>query len=467
MEDKNKLRTEKIFKLLMSLAIPSIVAQLVNILYNMVDRIYIGHIENAGNAMASLSVALPIITLITAFTNLIGSGGAPLCAISLGKQDKQKAEEIMTNSFVMLICLGVVLTVGVLIFKEQILYLFGASDETIDDAVTYTTIYACGTLFVQISLGMNAYINTQGFARISMTTVLIGALLNIALDPLFIFVFDMGVAGAALATIISQAVSAIWVLKFLFGKKTTIKLRKKYLKIKPKTALSIIALGLSPFVMTSTESILQISFNNQLSYYGGTVAVASMAIFLSAFQFVQMPLLGLCQGAQPILSYNYGAGDFERVRKAFKLVFTICLSFCFVFCVLFMIFSKQLVSIFTNDVKTIEFATWGLRVYLLGMVIFGMQISCQHSFVALGQAKLSIIMAVLRKIVLLIPLIYILPYVLGNSQFAYAISEPINNLVNNASGVFCVLFAEPIADFTAAIVTSISFALFYKKTLKP
>ncbi len=466
MQDNNKLRTEKIFKLLMSLAIPSIVAQLVNILYNMVDRIYIGHIENASNAMASLSVALPIITLVSAFTSLVGAGGAPLCAISLGKGDKSKAEEIMTNSFVMLISSGILLTVLVLIFKEPILYMFGATKETIDDAVSYTTIYALGTLFVQISLGMNAYINTQGFAKVSMCTVLIGAVLNIALDPLFIFAFDMGVKGAALATIISQFVSAIWVLKFIFGKKSTIKIRKEYLKIDIKTSLSILALGLSPFVMTSTESILQISFNNQLSQYGGTVAVASMAIFLSAFQFVQMPLLGLCQGAQPILSYNLGAGDLQRVRKTFKLVFSICLSFCFVGCSLFMIFSRQLASLFTSDEKTIEFATWGLRVYLLGMVIFGMQISCQHSFVALGEAKRSIILAVLRKVILLIPLIYILPNVIGESSFATVISSPVSDLVKDAPRVFSVLFAEPISDIIAAIVTVTSFAFFYKKTLK-
>ena len=467
MQDNNKLRTERIFKLLMSLAIPSIVAQLVNILYNVVDRIYIGHIENSSSAMASLSVALPIITIVSAFTSLIGTGGAPLCAISLGKQNKEKAEQIMTTSFVLLISSGVVLTVCVLVFKEQILYLFGATDETISDAVTYTTIYAIGTLFVQISLGMNAYINTQGFAKTSMCTVLIGAILNIALDPLFIFVFDMGVSGAALATIIAQFVSALWVLKFIFSKKSTIKIRRKYLKIDVKTSLSILALGLSPFVMTSTESILQISFNNQLAQYGGTVAVASMAIFLSAFQFIQMPLLGLCYGSQPILSYNLGAGDFARVRKTFKLVFSICLSFCFVGCLVFMIFSRQLASLFTSDEKTIEFATWGLRVYLVGFVIFGMQISCQHSFVALGEAKRSIVLAVLRKVILLIPLIYILPNVIGESVFASAISLPISDLVKDAPKVFSVLFAEPISDFTAALVTVSTFMVFYKKTLKP
>ena len=316
--EKNKLSSEKISKLLLSLAIPSIIAQLVNVLYNMVDRIYIGQMPDGTTAMASLSVALPILTLVTAFTRLVGEGGAPLCAIRMGEQKQDKAEEIMTASFVSLIGMGFLLTVIILIFKESLLILFGANEETLPQAISYISIYALGTIFVQLTLGMNPYINTQGFAKIGMCTVVIGAVLNIILDPIFIFGLHMGVSGAALATIIAQGVSAFWVLSFLFGKKSTIKIRKKYLIPQPRIVFSIMALGISPFVMSSTESLLQISFNNQLSLYGGTMAVATMAILMSLWQFITLPLQGLCQGAQPILSYNYGAKNYTRVRQTFQ-----------------------------------------------------------------------------------------------------------------------------------------------------
>ena len=341
---KNKLGYEKISKLLLSLAIPSIIAQLVNVLYNMVDRIYIGQMSDGTLAMASLSVALPILTFVTAFTNLVGVGGAPLCAIRMGEKRQDKAEEIMTNSFVMLIGLGFILTIIILIFKEPLLLLFGANQETLPQAISYISIYALGTVFVQITLGMNAYINTQGFAKMGMCTVMIGAILNIILDPIFIFGLNMGVSGAALATILAQGVSALWVLVFLFGKKSTIKIRKQYVKLNLRICFSIISLGISPFVMGSTESLLQISFNNQLSLYGGTMAVATMAILLSLWQFITLPLQGLCQGAQPILSYNYGAKNYTRVRETFKLVFKLCLCFAIIAGGSVMIFSKFFVS---------------------------------------------------------------------------------------------------------------------------
>jgi len=465
MEESNKLGYEKISKLLISLAIPSIIAQLVNILYNMVDRIYIGQMQNGTTAMAALSITLPILTFIMAFTQLVGVGGAPLCAIRLGEGKKDKAEEIMATSFSMLMILGITLTLIIFIFQEPLLYLFGATDETISLAMSYISIYALGTIFVQITLGMNAYINTQGFAKIGMCTVVIGAVLNIILDPIFIFFFHMGVKGAALATIISQGVSAFWVLKFLFSKKSTIKIRKKYLKPKLSIALSIMALGVSPFVMSSTESLLQISFNNQLSLYGGTMAVATMAILASLWQFITLPLQGLCQGAQPILSYNYGAKNYTRVRNCFKLLFKLCVGLSLSVGSIMIIFSHSFVSIFTNDSQTVQFASWALRVYIAGAVLFGAQIACQQSFMALGQAKISLSMAVLRKVILLIPLIYIFPFILGNSSFAMMMSSSISHLVKQGSYVFAVLFAEPVSDILAALTTSTMFYRFYKKNL--
>ena len=451
MATNNRLGHEKISKLLFALAIPSIIAQLVNILYNIVDRIYIGQMTDGTSAMAALSVALPILTFITAFTQLVGIGGAPLCAIKLGEQRKDKAEEIMTNSFVLLIVVGILLTIVVLIWQEPLLLLFGANEETLSQAISYISIYALGTIFVQITLGMNAYINTQGFAKTGMCTVVIGAIFNIVLDPIFIFWLDMGVAGAALATIISQGVSAVWVLIFLFGKKSTIKIRKQYLKPNWHICLSIMALGISPFVQTATESLLQISFNNQLLIYGGTMAVATMAILMSLWQFITLPLQGLCQGAQPIMSYNYGAKNYTRVRNTFKLVMKVCLGFAFIASGTVMLFSEFFVSIFSNDAQTIVFSSWALRVFLIGSGMFGAQIACQQSFMALGQAKVSVWMAITRKIILLIPLIYIFPYLLGGSSLATSIAGPI---------------ASPVSDILAAIITTFMFIRFYKKELK-
>lgn len=463
---KNKLGYEKLSKLLLSLAIPSIIAQLVNVLYNMVDRIYIGQMADGTSAMAALSVALPILTFVTAFTRLVGEGGAPLCAIKMGEKRQDKAEEIMTTSFVLLIGVGFILTVIILIFKEPLLLLFGANEETLPAAVSYISIYALGTIFVHITLGMNPYINTQGFARMGMCTVVIGAVLNIILDPIFIFGFNMGVAGAALATIIAQGVSAIWVLFFLFGKKSIIKIRRKYFIPRLRIVFSIVSLGISPFVMSSTESLLQISFNNQLSLYGGTMAVATMAILLSLWQFITLPLQGLCQGAQPILSYNYGAKNYTRVRDTFRLTFKICVGFACVVGGCIMIFSQFFVSIFTNDPQTIEFASWALKIYLFGAGIFGAQIACQQSFMALGQARISLSMAITRKIILLIPLIYIFPYLIGGTSFATILSSSVASMVHDGACVFAVLFAEPVSDIIAACITTYMFIRFYRKELK-
>lgn len=468
MDSENKtdrLASGSLGKLLISLAVPSIIAQLVNILYNIVDRIYIGRMPDGTTAMSAISIALPIVTFILAVTQLLGAGGAPLAAIHLGQSDKDGAEQILTASFVSLIVSGLALTVLIEIFHTPLLMAFGADSSNIAPAQDYITIYAAGTLFVQIAFGMNPYINTQGYATLGMVTVLIGALLNIVLDPLFIFAFKMGVRGAAFATIISQLVSAVWALMFLFGKKSTIRIRRKYLIPKLRILSSICALGVSPFIMSSTESLLQIAFNNQLSRYGGTLAVGTMSILQSMFQMVSMPLQGLCQGAQPIMSYNYGAGNYKRVRETFRMLFISCMCVSLLGMGTIIVFSSGFAKIFTKDVKLIRMAGWALRVYLAGASLFGAQIACQQSFVSLGQAKQSLAMALFRKVLLLIPLIFILPSVLGDTGFAIRMSMPVADIVYDQGRVFSVLFAETIADAFAALTTSALFFSFYRKNL--
>ncbi len=465
MVSKNALGHDSILKLLITLSIPAIVAQIVNVLYNMVDRIYIGNMANGSDAMAALSISLPLITLITAFTRLLGSGGAPLCAIKMGEKDLEGAQKIMTNSFVMLIACSIVITVVTLLFQEPLLMMFGADAVTLPLAKQYVTIYVIGTIFVQISLGMNSYITTQGFAKMSMITVLVGAILNIILDPIFIFGFNMGVQGAALATIIAQCASAVWVLCFLFGKRSIIKIQRKYLLPDFKIVLAIMALGVSPFTMSATESLLQITFNNQLYLYGGVMAVASMSVLNSLWQFITLPLDGFMMGAQPILSYNYGAKNYQRVRDTFKLAFKICMFVAFTMMFIIMIFAPTFTRIFISDPSTIAFTSWALRIFVAGGGLFGAQICCQQSFMALGQAGKSLSMALFRKIILLVPMLYIMPYLFGASSLANTLGQPIQQYVYDAGSVFSVLVSEPISDSLAAITTATLFYFFYKKHL--
>ena len=447
MKKTNDLGKGNIGKLLISLAAPAIVAQLVNVLYNIVDRIFIGRMDNGELAMAGVGVAFPILMLISAFSALIGMGGAPLCAIKMGEKNNDEAEKIMSNSFSMLLIIAVILTTGFLIFKEPILWAFGASEATIGYALDYLSIYVLGTIFVQIALGMNSYINTQGFAKIGMMTVVIGAVINIVLDPIFIFVFDLGVKGAALATVAGQMVSALWVLKFLFGKKSILKIRKKYMVLDLKVVGSTMALGVSPFIMQSTESLVLISLNTRLSMFGGDIAVGAMTIMSSIMQIILMPLQGLAQGAQPIVSYNYGAKQMDRVKKTFKLTLISCLSFTVIMCSLLMLFPNLFVSIFNNEPELVAITTWAIRIYFLGIFVFGAQIACQQTFLALGQAKISLFLALLRKVVLLVPLIYILPNLFQDKLMG-------------------VLVAEPIADIIATLTTVTCFMVFYKKKFK-
>ena len=463
---KNKLETGSIWRLMISLSIPSIVAQLVGILYNMVDRMFIGRIENGTVAMAALSVSLPLITCITAFTRLVGVGGAPLCAIRMGQKDQEGAEEILGVSFASLIAVGAALTVIITLFKRPILTLFGADETTLGLACDYVSIYAMGTIFVMIALGMNSYITTQGFARTGMVTVLIGAFLNIIFDAFFINFLHMGVKGAAIATIIAQGISCIWALSFLFGKKSLLKIRRKHFKIKKKVLLPVMALGVSPFTMSITESLIQISYNNQLSRYGGTMAVSTVAIMFSLWQFITLPAQGFCQGAQPIISYNYGAGKFSRVRRACGMCLALCLSYAVVMAGAMMVFPRMFAGIFSNDPELLVFSSWALPIYLVGGGIFGAQVSCQQSFVSLGQAKISLFLACLRKIILLAPLIYLFPATVGHLSFAVSMSAPIAGLVEYPSEVFAIFFAEPVSDITAAVCTSLTFYIFYRKYLR-
>lgn len=436
-------------KLLVTLALPAIIAQLVNVLYNIVDRIFIGRIPNGEIAMAGVGVAFPILMLIAAFSALIGMGGAPLAAIKMGAQDEDSAEKIISNSFFALIVIAIILTIGFMIFKVPILNAFGASEETIKYAIDYLSIYLIGTIFIQIALGLNPFINTQGFAKISMSTVMIGAIINIVLDPIFIFTFDMGVKGAALATILGQFVSAIWVLSFIFGKKNKIRVRRKYIIPDIKILGAIIALGVSPFIMQATESLVVVSLNNKLQAYGGDLAVGAMTIMNSIMQIILLPLLGLSQGAQPIISYNYGAKSIERVKETFKLLVIYCLAYTLIMWLSIMIFPEVFVKIFNNNPELIEITARSMRIFFFGIFIFGAQIACQQTFLALGQAKNSLILALLRKIFLLVPLIFILP------EFF-----KVNKWKLNAT-----LAAEPISDIIATVITVVTFLIFYKKKL--
>lgn len=447
MEQQNILATGNIGKLLFRLALPSITAQIINVLYNMVDRMFIGHISEIGSmALTGVGITFPIITLISAFSGLIGMGGAPLAAIEMGKQNMQKAEKILGNCVTSLVVTSIFLMAFIFYFQNTLLTFFGASENTIHYASDYLTIYVCGTLFVQISLGLNTFITSQGFAKISMSTVTIGAILNMILDPILIFGFNMGVKGAALATILSQCVSAVWVIRFLTGKHTKLRIKKQYLKIEQKLLFSILALGISPFIMQSTESLLTICLNTSLQKYGGDLAVGSMTILTSIMQFSMLPLLGLTQGAQPIVSFNYGAKQKQRVKKTIFILLCSCFCYSFTLWLIIMVSPHIFVKIFTNSPELISFSCWALRIFMGVSCLMGIQIGCQQSFLALGQAKVSMFLALLRKIILLIPLIYILPFFFENK-------------------VFSIFLAEPVADSISITTTLILFYIQFRKIL--
>ena len=446
-EQENPLGTERVGRLLLRLALPAVTAQLVNMLYNIVDRIYIGHIPDVGAAaLTGVGVTFPIIMVIAAFSALIGMGGAPRASIKMGQKDDAGAEEIMGNCLTVLVGISVVLTAVFLFFGRDLRLLFGASGDTIGYASSYMNIYVCGTLFVQLALGMNSFISSQGFAKTSMITVVIGAAINIALDPLFIFTFGLGVQGAALATVLSQAVSAVWVMSFLRGKKTHLRIRRRYLRPKASVMLPVLALGVSPFIMQSTESLVNIALNSSLQAYGGDLAVGAMTILASLMQVLSLPIMGIAQGAQPIAGFNFGAGKNDRVRKTFKLLLISSVTFSVSLWLAMMLIPQVFISLFNNDPELMKVTVWAVRIYMGGAFALGAQFACQQTFIAVGQAKVSLLLALLRKIVLLIPLIYILPNFFADK-------------------VFAVFLAEPVSDLLAATITVITFALQFGKIL--
>lgn len=447
-QSKTFLGTEPIGKLLLKLAIPTVIAQIVNMLYNMVDRIYIGHIPEEGSmALTGVGVCMPIILIISAFASFVASGGAPRASISMGKGDQETAEKILGGSVVLQVVVSLLLTGILLAWNRDFLLMFGASENTIDYATAYMNIYALGTIFVQMTLGLNSFITAQGFAKYGMMTVLIGAIANIILDPVFIFGMKMGVQGAALATILSQALSCIWVIAFLCGKKSILRIRKENLFPGLRQLPPCIALGVSTFVMQASESVISVCFNSSLLKYGGDIAVAAMTILSSVMQFAMLPLQGIAQGAQPIISYNYGARNMNRVKKSFRMLLTVSLIYSVTLWGMIMIFPQVFVGLFSPDAALTMFTTRMLRIYCCVLFLFGIQIACQITFVSIGNAPCSVLVAVLRKFVLLIPLIYLLPTLLPDK-------------------VTAVYLAEPVADSIAVTCTLILFLFQFQKALK-
>lgn len=448
-QDKEFLGKEPIGKLLLKLALPTVAAQLINMLYNIVDRIYIGHIPEIGaDALTGVGVCMPLIMMVSAFAALVGFGGSPRASIAMGKKDNDSAEKILGNCFTTQILISFVLTAVLLIWNRDLLMAFGASENTISYGTRYMNIYSVGTIFVQLTLGMNAFITAQGFAKTGMLSVLIGAVSNIVLDPIFIFGFNMDVQGAALATIISQALSCVWVVSFLFGKKTILKIRKENMRLSASVILPCLALGTSTFIMQASESVISICFNSSLQKFGGDIAVGAMTILTSVMQFAMLPLQGLGQGAQPIISYNYGAGSARRVKDAFKLLLKISLGYALFLWAMVMVLPGGFVRMFTSDLKLIAFTKTALRVYLAALFMMGIQMACQMTFNSLGRAVESIIVAIMRKFVLLLPFIFVLPQIFKSDQ------------------TMAVYLAEPIADFLAVSFTIVLFAIQFRKALR-
>ena len=445
---ENDLGRDPIGRLLLRLAVPTVTAQLVNALYNIVDRMYIGHIEGVGDlALTGLGVCFPVIMFVSALSALVGMGGGSRAVVRMGSGDPEGANRILGSCATLLVILSVVFTVVLQLVKEPMLLLFGATENTLPYALDYLGIYLTGTLFVELSLGLNFFITAQGFSTVGMATVLIGAVVNIVLDPILIFGFGMGVSGAALATITAQAVSAVWVVCFLLGKRTKLRLQRQFARLDWKVLAPVLALGVSPFIMQSTESLVNIAFNSSLKAYGGDPAVGAMTICSSIMQVFYLLFQGLSQGGQPIVGYNYGAGNLDRVKKTFRLVFTCSLVFSTLSCLAIELFPGMFVAMFNDKPELVEIAVWTLRVYAAGMFMLGIQNSCQQTFVALGQAKISLFLALLRKIILLIPLIFILP-----------------NFIDNK--VLAVFLAEPAADILAALTTGGMFLWRFPRILR-
>ena len=444
MQDKEKkMATEAIGKLMISMAVPSIIAQIINILYSIVDRIYIGHIKGVGmEALTGVGVTFPIITLISAFSAFVGAGGAPLAAIWLGKGDRKRAEKILGNGVTLLVFFTVILMAFFYAFQKPLLYLFGASNATIGYAVSYISIYLAGTIFVELALGVNAFIISQGQSRTAMMAVLLGAASNIILDPIFIFALGMGVKGAAYATVISQALSALWTVGFLISRKSSLTIKWQAMKPDFPVIGNVMALGISPFIMRATESLISIVLNNGLQKYGGDIYVGSLTIMQSVMQMYSAPLGGFTQGVQPIISYNFGAGNFDRVKKLYRSMITVCFLFAAMATVLVMFFPGFFAGMFTNDAQLIALVEKMMPIFMCGMLLFGLQQGIQPTFLALGQAKLSLFIAIFRKVILLVPLALVLPLKFG---------------------VMGIYYAEPVSDVLSAVTATVLFLLNIKK----
>lgn len=439
------MATGSVFSLVVSMSIPSIIAQLINVLYNIVDRIYIGHIPSVGAAaLTGVGLTFPVVVLISAFSAFTSAGGAPLASIWLGKGDREHAEKILGSSVWLLLVFTVVLMGIFYAFHVPFLYAFGASDATIPYAASYLKIYLIGTLFVEFSMGLNTFIIVQGHAKTAMFSVLIGAIVNIILDPIFIFAFDLGVRGAAIATVISQAVSAFWNLKFLMGTKSTLKIKGQFIRFDIPVVKQILSLGISPFIMRSTECLISVVMNRQLQVYGNDLYVGSMTIMQSVMQFMSAPLAGFTQGVQPIISYNFGAGNFDRVKKFYRVMIGVSFVYGFLSTGLAMLFPEFFAGLFTTDAGLVALVGKVMPVFLAGMLFFGIQQGIQPTFLALGQAKISLFIALLRKVILLVPLALIFPVFWG------------------VKGVY---FAEPVSDIVSVIVASILFLANIKKIL--
>lgn len=448
-----RLGTAPLLPLIFSLALPTALAQLVNMLYNIVDRIYVGHIPGTGSlALAGLGVTYPIIVLITAFSNLVGMGGAPRASVAMGRGDYKTAEKILGNCITILVVLSVVLSVVFTIYGEPVLLAFGASENTLPYAMAYLRIYLLGTIFVQFTLGMTPFITNQGFAKTSMATTCIGAISNIILDPIFIYGFNMGVVGAAVATILSQALSMIWVLCFFLGKRSVLRIRKENLIPDKAILVLVLSLGVSPFLMTATECLIQLSFNTGAATYGGDSAVAIMSILFSVSQIASLPVQGFCQGAQPLIGYNFGAQKLERVRKTFQVMLTVSMSTTTLVVAAVEIAPQMFLGLFSSDAAIVAIGSAPLRIYMLGHFFMGAQNACQQTFLGLGEAKLSMFIALLRKVILLLPLSLVIPRVFG---------------LLGISQLLGLYVAEPVSDFISASTCTILFFVIEWKKLNP
>lgn len=446
--DHQFLGTEPVGKLLLKLAIPTVTAQLINMLYNIVDRVFIGHMPGDGDlALTGIGICFPLIMLISAFAVLVSGGGAPRASIAMGRGDPEEAERILGSCLTLQICISALLTAALLLWNRDFLLAFGGSENTIEYAVSYMNVYAVGTLFVQLTISMNFYITAQGFAKTSMLTVLIGAVCNIILDPILIFGLNMGVRGAAVATVVSQGISCAWVMAFLCGPKTILRVKPNNLRMRKAILFPCLALGLSPFVMQASESVIFVCFNASLLRYGGDLAVGAMTILTSVMQFALLPIQGVAQGAQPITSYNYGAQNPERVKAVVFLLIKVCLTYSLILWGLIMVFPRAFAGMFTPDPALLEFTAKALRIYCGGLGIFGLQLACQMTFVAIGYAKSSILVAIVRKFILLLPLIYLMPCLLADKTMA-------------------VYTAEPVADLIAVTFTAILFGVQFRKTIR-